>query len=346
MPDCFGRVFCERSTKQFSKIMTHSRVLCLGEVLSDYLADQPGVKREQVQSWTAFPGGAPANVACGLVKLGTTAAFIGGMGTDQLGNDLLELLKNIGVNVAGVALIENFPTRQVYVERDGEGNPIFAGFSADQPDHFADAHLSADILLESLFVDADYLVLGTLELAYPATRQAIAQALEWADKYYVKILVDVNWRPAFWRDPGEAKALILDLLKDVDFVKLSQDEALWLFNTNDPSQINYQLDSVEGVLITNGAAGCHYCLNDQPGQVNSFAVPVVDTTGAGDAFVAGFIHQLCSRGLASLAYPQIVEQIMTYACAVGALTTQHLGAIAGQPDAQAVEEFLANRYLR
>lgn len=62
--------------------MTHLHVLCLGEILFDCLADQPGIPLNQVQSWTIYPGGALANVACGLVKLGTPTALISTVGQD------------------------------------------------------------------------------------------------------------------------------------------------------------------------------------------------------------------------------------------------------------------------
>jgi fructokinase len=69
-------------------------------------------------------------------------------------------------------------------------------------------------------------------------------------------------------------------------------------------------------------------------------VSVVDTTGAGDGFVAGFVHQLCRQGIASLANPDQAAAIVTYAAAVGALTTQKLGAIAALPTANDVQTFL------
>jgi len=102
------------------------RVLCLGEVLFDCLADQLGRSLDQVDSWTPYPGGAPANVACALVKLGTPAGFIGRVGEDQPGNDLVQLLQDVGVEVSGVQRHPTAPTRQVYVLRSETGDREFA----------------------------------------------------------------------------------------------------------------------------------------------------------------------------------------------------------------------------
>jgi fructokinase len=320
--------------------MTYPRVLCLGEILFDCLADKPGVSLEEVESWTPYPGGAPANVACALVKLGTAAGFIGAVGGDELGNSLVQVLQEVGVDTAGVQHHPSAPTRQVYVLRNEAGDRTFAGFGEFHTADFADTHLLAAQLPEVLFENAEFLVLGTLELAYPESREAIARAIELAEQYDVKIILDINWRPVFWPNPDEAKAHIRKLLKKVDFVKLSEEEAEWLFDTTDPGAITYRLDSVEGVLVTAGEKGCAYCISENEGKIPAFKIDVEDTTGAGDSFLAGFVSQLCKAGIKSLADPEITKKVVTYASAVGSMTAMKPGAIAAQPTAAEVEAFL------
>ncbi|MEO0377159.1 MAG: carbohydrate kinase, partial [Cyanobacteria bacterium P01_A01_bin.17] len=208
-------------------VQNNPQVLCLGEVLWDCLADQPGQSFTEVKSWTPYPGGAPANVACALTKLGTTAGFIGCLGQDSRGQQLIELLDQHQVDRTGIQQRKR-PTRQVYVTRSEEGDRIFSGFGDHQTTDFADAYLQANALPESLFATADYLVMGTLALAYPETCGAILQALRLAQKHHVKIWVDINWRPMFWPQPALAKPMILDLLQQVHMLKLSEEEAQWL----------------------------------------------------------------------------------------------------------------------
>ncbi|MBW4500581.1 MAG: carbohydrate kinase [Scytonema hyalinum WJT4-NPBG1] len=325
--------------------MSNPRVLCLGEVLFDRLADQLGRRLEEVESWTAYPGGAPANVACALVKLGTPAAFIGTLGEDAPGNELVELLQKVGVDTTGVQRHATAPTRQVNVVRSLEGDRTFAGFKDHDTTEFADTRLKADKLPLKLFEAADFLVLGTLELAYPESEQAVHRALKLAEQYDIKILLDVNWRPVFWTNPDIAPQKIQELFKQVDFLKLSKEEAEWLFDTADPGAITYRLNSVEGVVVTDGEHGCAYCLGENEGKIPAFSIPVVDTTGAGDSFVAGFIHQLLTHGIHSLNDSQTARRIVTYASATGALTTTKPGAIASQPTADEVEAFLASRQV-
>ncbi|OLP19296.1 carbohydrate kinase [Leptolyngbya sp. 'hensonii'] len=325
--------------------MTPPRVLCLGEILFDFLANQPGLPPDQVRSWTPYAGGAPANVAFALTKLGTSAGFIGCVGQDQSGEELIRLLDEAGVDRSGIQRYPA-PTRKVSVVLSETGDRTFAGFRGGyQASDFADAYLQADLLPTSLFETADFLVLGTLELAYPDSRAAIERAISLAEQHYVKILVDINWRPMFWPDLAVAIPLIQILLKQVDFLKLSVEEAEWLFGTSDPGAIGHRLGNVEGVLVTAGAAGCAYCLSNHEGRLSAFEVDVEDTTGAGDGFVAGFVHQLCTRGWPALQEADQVRDVVIYASAVGALTALRPGAIAAQPTGAEVDAFLYLNHL-
>lgn len=320
--------------------MSDSRILCLGEILFDYLSDQPGVPYEQVTSWTPYPGGAPANVATALTKLGTPSGFIGCVGQDEAGDRLVAVLQQAGVNIDGVQRQPQAPTRGVYVVRSAAGDRTFAGFGTHDTTEFADTHLDKTKLPVQHFETADFLALGTLAMAYPASREATLQALALADQYFVKVLLDVNWRPVFWQQPEAAPAIIHTMIKHTDFLKLSDEEAEWLFDTSDPGIIAHRLETVEAVLVTAGEKGCAYCVNGYQGALPAFSMPVVDTTGAGDSFVAGFLHQLCRQGVHSLTNAAQVDAMIQYACAVGALTTTKAGAIAAQPTAAEVEAFL------
>lgn len=317
-----------------------AKVICLGEILIDYLAQELDKSPSEITSWTPYPGGAPANVACALVKLGTPSAFIGCVGRDIQGKELVRLLESTGVNTYGVQYSDLHPTRKVYVTRTANGDRSFAGFGDHQADEFADAHLLPQYIPSEIFLEAEYLVLGTLELAYPQSRAAILHALELAEEYHLKIVLDINWRPVFWLDQQDALPLIKKLFPYIDFLKLAQEEAQWLFNTVDAGEISHLLGSVEGVLVSNGEAEVSYCINDHEGMVKPIEVKVEDTTGAGDAFLAGLVHQLCLQGVQKLGSPQVVKDIVHYACAVGGLSTTKLGALAAQPSAAEVKAFL------
>ncbi len=308
-----------------------STIICLGEVLFDLLADQVGVSVDQVTSWTPLAGGAPANVACGLVKMGDRSRFIGCVGDDQPGRDLMAKLKLIGVDVSGIQIHSTAPTRQVQVIRDLDGDRSFGGFGGLSANLFADAQLS--VVPAELFVGADFLQLGTLALAYPASAASTWQAVELAKAQGVKILVDVNWRPSFWPDPAAALAPIRKLLVKADFIKFAKEEAELLYGDTVPLKLCKHLPQAQGIVITDGGNICKYWLNDTQGEQEAFVVAGVDTTGAGDAFVAGLLHQLGTGGKSA-------AETVRYAAAAGALTTLKLGAIDAQPTHVETLEFM------
>ncbi len=326
-----------------ASIVTSPRVLCLGEILFDLISEQPGVPYESVSSWKAYPGGAPANVACALVKLGTPAGFLGCVGRDSPGRELVQLLDNIGVATEAVQRHETQPTREIYVIRTADGDRQFVGFGDRDTSEFADTALQAGQISPELFERADYLVLGSLELPYADTAEAIHRALDLAKQYGVKVVLDVNWRPMFWPNPDEAKPAVLDLIQRADILKLSDEEAEWLFDTTDPGAIASQLGSVDAVMVTAGAKGCAYWLLGNQGDRPAFEVAVEETTGAGDSFLAGFLHQLCTQGVEAMGQADAAGEAITYACAVGALTTMRPGAIAAQPTADEVDRFLQSQ---
>ncbi|ASC72219.1 Ribokinase [Halomicronema hongdechloris C2206] len=308
-------------------------VTCIGECLIDRLMAPDSL------TGTDYPGGAPANVACALVKLGRAARFLGCIGQDVAGDTLIQRLQAIGVDCQGVQR-SKAPTRQVIVKRNAMGERWFAGFSHSDPSGFADARLSSDWLQLHWSQATAGLVMGTLALAYPQSRAAMAQAATLAQQHDVPIIIDINWRPMFWPNPAIALEIIHDFLKQATLLKWSQDDAQELLGTADPEVIARQFPQAKAVLVTAGAAGCTYVAWGQRGYQPAFAVPSQDTTGAGDAFLAAFLCQLLERGWDSLKQPQQVAAIVAYASAAGALATCQAGAIAAQPTAAEIAALL------
>ncbi|MBD2654890.1 carbohydrate kinase [Synechocystis sp. FACHB-383] len=305
-----------------------AEVICFGEMLFDCLADQLGIPLEQVKSWTNYAGGAPANVACALVKQGINTAFIGRLGADRAGQELKSVLKQCQVNVDGVQIDPHRPTRLVYVTRTGEGDRYFAGFGEYHTGDFADTAVQWEAIPESLFTSAQYLVMGTIALAYPHSRTATKQLVALATKHQVKIFLDVNWRSVFWDDEAQAKELIPTLITHAQILKCTDEEAVWLFGYQDPVTIHNKFPHLQGVLVTAGDKGCAYSLGKNYGEVPAFKVNVRDTTGAGDSFVAGFLAQALTHGDKLFTDAHLGCQAVTYASAMGAFTTLHPGAIA------------------
>lgn len=307
-----------------------STVICLGEVLFDLLAQQSGVSSEHVKSWTALPGGAPANVACALVKMGDRSRFIGCVGNDRSGAELAAKLATEGVDLTGLQHHPTAPTRQVQVLRTADGDRIFGGFGDIPTDKFADTQLNQ--VSSALFSGADFLLLGTLALAYPDSAASTWKAVQFAQAEGVKIMVDINWRPTFWTDSAVALPKIRLLLQQADYVKFAREEAELIYGETSPQSLCKYLPKAVGIFVTDGGNICEYWLDGVSGQQPAFNVTAIDTTGAGDAFVAGLLHQLGRQKSGA--------EIVRYAAAAGALTTRQAGAIEAQPTDAEIIQFL------
>jgi fructokinase len=317
-----------------------SEVVCLGEALIDLLADQPGIE-STVVSWTPLAGGAPANVACGLARLGNEVHFIGCVGADQPGQMLRQTLTDRGVNLAGWQEHPTAPTRQVRVLRTIDGDRYFGGFGGVPTTDFADAQL--DQVSAELFEGADFLAIGTLGLAYPHSRASLQQAVALAQQHQIAVVLDINWRPTFWPqfdlDPEPVLEMIRDLARQADFIKFAKEEAELLYNQSQPAALRQHLPQAQGIIVTDGDRDCHYDLFGETGIQPAFKVSVIDTTGAGDGFLAGLIHQL------GLQPRPPVAEILRYASAAGALNTLWPGAIDHQPTDREIQEFLQAQFL-
>jgi fructokinase len=309
-------------------------VICLGEALIDRLGPLGGDPARD-QPVDDRLGGAPANVACGLARLGTTVAFVGRVGGDAIGADFQHLFSQRGVDTSTLQLDPSHPTRIVLVRRSGDGERQFQGFAGDQGDGFADQALQP----VALPACARWLLVGTIPLASAQSAHALLDAVAQARSQGIALALDVNWRPTFW-DPAAdpvagptqaAQSAIRPLLEQAALIKLAREEALWFFAGDDPRVISSGLPQRPDVVVTDGSAPVRWCIGGTSGIQPALSPPqVVDTTGAGDAFTAGLLH----RWLAPVA------ERLRFAAACGALVCAGAGGIDPQPTEAQVEAFL------
>ena len=184
-------------------------VVCLGEALVDRLGP-PGGDPAHDSPVDDRLGGAPANVACGLARLGTPVAFAGRLGRDAIGDGFAALFVDRGIDRSLLQRDPQRPSRIVLVRRTSDGERQFQGFTGDVGTGFADQALEPSALPA-----ARWLLIGTLALAAPASASALLAAVQQARSQSTAIALDVNWRPTFWNataDPGagpDQRAMVL-----------------------------------------------------------------------------------------------------------------------------------------
>jgi len=314
-------------------------VICCGEALVDRLGSPGGDPAEGGEDCL---GGAPANVCCGLARLGTSTGFLGRLGRDAIGAAFARLFQERGVDQQGLQWDERRPSRIVLVQRQHNGERSFGGFLGDTGAGFADMALAKNQIPPSLFQSTRWLLFGTIPLASPTAAAALEQAMALAEARQVRLAVDVNWRPTFWRC-GEAMARqrIGPLLERVHLLKLAVEEAEWLLGQRDPQAIGLALPQQPAVVVTAGGDGATWWMGGCRGHQPAYPIPVVDSTGAGDAFLAGLLHKLVHQPqLLHRPSADAVAHAMAFASACGAMVCTGAGAIDPQPGADAVARFL------
>lgn len=326
------------------------KVICLGEALVDRLGPLGGdpLLDKPVDDCL---GGAPANVACGLAKLGTAVAFGGRLGDDFIGKRFENLMKLRGVNLAGLQIDSQRPSRVVLVHRDLSGERTFQGFDGDQGNGFADQAFAVSEWKKSwpfLVQNACWLLVGTIPLASQISQEALLWSIDEAWKNDIQIALDINWRPTFWNQCKEsgpnksAIAKISPLLEKVSLLKLAKEEAIWFFHTADPCQISRSLSNNPDVIVTDGARPLTWFLGGWAGEMRALTpLSVVDTTGAGDSFTAGLLHQLLIRSSVTPTKKD-TEALVRFAAACGALVCGGVGGIDPQPNHEEVIAFLSD----
>jgi fructokinase len=275
-------------------------ILCIGEVLWDRLPDK------------SIPGGAPMNVALHLHNVDYNVLICSSLGDDQAGRDLAAFINGAGADTHLIQTNHELPTSEVPVWLDENNNPTFEIL---EPVAWDQLQLTPELVKAAEKVGT--IVYGSLASRNEVTRKTIHAVLEHDN---VK-LMDINMRPPFVK-----QNVIEDLVRKADIAKMNDDElrtmAGWhkIQKQDLEDMIRWFGDTygVETVCVTRGKDGAMVMDKGEIWEHPGFQVKTVDTVGAGDAFLAGFVSKLFDdRGAA---------EALKYACALGAYVATKAGA--------------------
>lgn len=314
--------------------------ICLGELLIDFVSTKSGVGLEDAPGFIKAAGGAPANVAVGLARLGLSTAFIGKVGNDVFGKFLAKALKNNGVDTTNLLFDRNHKTKLAFVSLTEDGERDFE-FYREQS---ADMQLKLSDIDQSVIREAKIFHFGSISLISKPSREATLAAVRIAREHSVLVSFDPNLRLSLWKNPREAKAIIKEGLRLADIVKMNAEELKFITDEVDIEVGAKKLlhEGIKLVSVSLGRAGCYFANNKAIGTVKGFDVEVLDTTGAGDGFVAGMLAGILKTHFNALDKKDLHE-IFRFANAVGALTTTKYGGIPALPYKEEVEKFMAHQ---
>jgi fructokinase len=311
-------------------------VIACGELLIDFVSTESGVTLGEAPGFQKAPGGAPANVAVGVSRLGYRVGFLGQVGDDDFGHFLAGVVAENGVDVGGLRFSPEARTALAFVSLRSDGERSFMFYR----------HPSADMLWRPEDVNRDYVKNtrifhhGSISLINEPTRSATLAAIGYAREGGALISYDPNLRLALWPSADAAREGILAAWPFADLIKVSEEELAFLTGEADIEKAAGTLwtDRLKLLVVTAGPAGCLYFAPRDKGVVPGFTVRPVDTTGAGDGFVAGLLSGLLDCGLAW--DEATLERALRLGNAVGALATTQKGAIPAMPTRAEVEAFM------
>lgn len=317
-------------------------VVCLGELLIDFISLESEVSLEQAPAFKKAPGGAPANVAVGLARLGHAVGFIGKVGDESFGHFLANVLQEHGVDISGLSFDSETRTMLAFVSLTGEGERDFMFYRHPS----ADMRLTPEDIPEDLIQQSAIFHYGSISLISEPCRSATYHALDIARESGVLISYDPNLRLGLWVNEQQAKQEILAGMRSADLVKVNDDELEFLTGTRklEDGAKHLLRFGPKLIVITLGGEGSFFKTNTVSGYVPGNAVKAVDTTGAGDGFVAGLLSGLLAYSEPGKAYvfpgKAELEACCRVANAVGALATTKRGAIPALPTRDQVDELL------
>ncbi|MFX1244268.1 MAG: carbohydrate kinase family protein [Promethearchaeota archaeon] len=310
-------------------------VCCLGEVLIDFIAKEEG-RLFEVSSFLKCPGGAPANVAVGVARLGVHTGFIGKVGLDAFGEFLVEELNRNGVDTKGIVRTNKAPTALAFVSRSKAGDRDFLFYR----EPCADALLTQDELPQDWLQGVQYLHFGGVSLTREPSRQATIHAIELAQSHGAIVSFDPNLRLDLWVDGLEGyQRTLRQVLKTVDIFLPSEEELEALFATKNMKHALIQAHELgpHTICLKRGNQGSLISTKSNDGTLDQFTqspfdIPVRDTTGAGDGFNAGL--------LVGLAKGTSLREAVAQGTAVASLVITKIGAMTALPTQDELTKFM------
>ena len=312
-------------------------VIALGELLIDFVSTKSGVSLIDAPAFLKAAGGAPANVVVGLARLGVPSGFVGKVGNDDFGRFLAQTLAVNGVDTSALCFSDEARTMLAFVSLRADGERDFMFYR----------HPSADMLLRLEEIDLDYIGVakvlhyGSVSLISEPSRSATLAAAQGALERGLLISYDPNLRLNLWPSAEAARQGMLEGWRFAQVAKVSREELAFLSGHNDLLGAVQALwnERLRLLVITEGRDGCRYVTSEIQGHVPGYRVETVDTTGAGDGFVAGLLAGLLENERAWKSTRDL-ENVLRFANAVGALTTTQRGAIPALPTKDQVLELL------
>ena len=306
----------------------------MGECLLDLTWVPAGVPAQRATGLMAGTGGSPANVATALARLGVPATLVATVGADGPGAFVTAQLAARGVDTRGVRALAGVRTGAVFIHVDGRGRRTFT----PARENTADGLMGPEHLARGRVARARAVLVSTGLMRTAAGARLVRHLRSQAAEAAVPVFVDANLRPKVWRSLQANVTGVWRAARGVTVLKANRQEALALCGTRSVGQAlrHMRAHARLAAVITLGSQGAVGLADGAPIRVAAPTTRVVDTTGAGDAFMAGLMAVFCQRGPHAQHLPAALEA----GCQLGAQACATVGAVAGLHPADGLGRWL------
>ncbi|MCM4151089.1 carbohydrate kinase [Arenibacter sp. N53] len=297
--------------------MRNIDILCVGEVLVDFIGHQAGVDINETRDYHRYIGGSPTNVAMNSARLGLKSVLVATVGDDGFGEYIFKRLEEVGVDTNYIKTVDDRPTSVIFVSRS-QSTPDFIPFRA------ADYRISENQIDKGILGNSTIFHTTCFALSLDPARTTILKKAEEAYNQGCKLSIDVNYAKKLWESQEEALKVIKAYCKFGPLVKISEDDMLRLFEetlSHDEIFNFFHSEGVDIVCLTLGSKGVKLSQKGK-GIIQLPAIKVdnvMDTTGAGDAFWSGFLFAYIKE--------KPVEKCLEVALQLAALKLQNVGRL-------------------
>lgn len=292
-------------------------ILCVGEVLVDFIGHQESVMINETRDYHRYLGGSPTNVAMNATRLGLNTIMVATVGNDGFGSYIAERLNEVGVNTNHLSVLDDKSTSVIFVSRS-EGTPDFIPYrSADCCIY--EEQITKDILANTTIFHTTCFALSK----NPAQKSILKKAQEAYD-LGCKLSIDLNYARKLWKSHKKAFKVIDAYCQFNPLIKISEDDMLRLFEKELPHEEIFKFfhdKGVDTVCLTLGSKGVKL---SQKGheiiQMPAIKIDkVMDSTGAGDAFWSGFLFAYIKE--------KSTQECLDIALKLAALKLQNVGRL-------------------
>lgn len=315
-------------------------VTALGELLVDFTEN--GISEQENPILEANPGGAPCNVLSMLQNLRKKTAFIGKVGADAFGRMLMQAVKAQGIDTDNLVTDEVAHTTLAFVHTEEDGDRSFSFYRNPG----ADMMLQWDEVNQEILADTKIFHFGTLSMTDEQIENVTKKAVQKAKDKGAFISFDPNLRPPLWKDLEDAKRQMWYGISQCDILKISDDEIEFLTGTSNIDKgVEKIMEQSQPKLIcaTMGKHGSKAYYNGESVFCEPFLrEDTIETTGAGDTFMACVLNAVLEKGINSLTEDDLFE-ILEFANAASSIITTRKGALKVMPKRQEIIEIIETR---